>query len=86
MDETPTSFPDDTSTPPLPRLRAINVEVPEEVYWHIRQCATDSRLSMKDYMAKFCQEAWPYPNDDAASGQQHHADQHLRLQSLIMKG
>jgi hypothetical protein len=42
-------------------LRTINVEVPETVYWHVRQCAIASRLSMKDYMAKFCQEAWAYP-------------------------
>ena len=44
-----------------PRLRTLNVEVPEEVYWHVRQCATESRLSMKEYMAMFCREAWPYP-------------------------
>ena len=44
-----------------PRLRTLNVEVPEEVYWHVRECATESRLSMKEYMAKFCREAWPYP-------------------------
>ena len=41
--------------------RTINVEVPEQVYWHIRRCATQSRLSMKDFMAKFCREARPYP-------------------------
>lgn len=43
------------------RVRTINVEVPEEVYWHVRQCATASHMSMKDYMAKFCQESRPYP-------------------------
>jgi hypothetical protein len=42
------------------KLRAINVEVPEEVYWHIRNCATQSRLPMKDFMARFCQDARPY--------------------------
>ncbi len=40
--------------------RTINVEVPEAVYWHIRKCATQSQLSMKDFMAKFCREAQPY--------------------------
>jgi hypothetical protein len=44
-----------------PKLRTLNVEVPEEVYWHVRKCATESRLSMKEYMARFCQEARPYP-------------------------
>jgi hypothetical protein len=47
------------------RLRTINVEVPETVYWHVRQCAIASRLSMKDYMAKFCMEAFPYGPENA---------------------
>ncbi len=42
------------------RKRTINVEVPETVYWHVRKCATESRLSMKEYMTRFCQEASPY--------------------------
>jgi len=41
--------------------RTINVEVPEEVYWHVRRCATQSRLSMKEFMARFCREAQVYP-------------------------
>ena len=45
-----------------PKLRTLNVVVPEKVYWHVRKCAIESRLSMKEYMAKFCQEAWPYPS------------------------
>jgi hypothetical protein len=40
--------------------RVINVAVPEEVYWHIRQCATKSKMSMKDFMARFCREARHY--------------------------
>jgi hypothetical protein len=44
--------------------RTINVEVPEGVYWHVRQCATASRLSMKGFMAKFCMEAFPYGPDN----------------------
>lgn len=40
--------------------RTINVEVPNSVYWHIRKCAIESQLSMKDYMSKFCMEAFPY--------------------------
>ena len=40
-------------------MRTINVEVPEEVYWHVRTCATESRLPMKEFMARFCREAKP---------------------------
>jgi hypothetical protein len=47
------------------KLKTVNVVVPEEVYWHVRQCAIESRLSMKDYMAIFCREARPYPVDRA---------------------
>ncbi len=46
------------------RTRTINVEVPETVYWHVRKCATESRLSMKEYMAMFCQEAWTYSPEE----------------------
>lgn len=46
------------------RTRTINVEVPETVYWHVRKCATESRLSMKEYMTMFCQEAWPYSPEE----------------------
>lgn len=42
-------------------LRTLNVEIPEEAYWHIRKCATESRLAMKEFMARFCREARPYP-------------------------
>ena len=40
--------------------RTINVAVPEEVYWHIRRCATESKASMKEFMTRFCLEAKPY--------------------------
>lgn len=43
--------------------RTINAEVPESVYWRVRKCATESRLSMKEYLAKFCEEARVYPRD-----------------------
>jgi len=46
------------------RMRTLNVEVPEGVYWLVRQCATESRLSMKAFMAKFCREAHPYTSFD----------------------
>jgi hypothetical protein len=49
-----------TGTSVSRKLRAINVEVPEEVYWHVRNCAIQSRLAMKDFMARFCQDARPY--------------------------
>jgi hypothetical protein len=37
--------------------RTLNVELPASVYWHVRTCATESRMSMKDFMAIFCQNA-----------------------------
>lgn len=37
--------------------RVLNVAIPESVYWHLRQCATESRLSMKDYMSKIGKRA-----------------------------
>ncbi len=42
------------------RLRTLNVEIPDETYWHVRRCATESRLSLKEFMALFCREAHPY--------------------------
>ncbi len=48
-------------------LKTLNVEVPADVYWHVRKCATESRLSMKGYMAKFCREARPYQPEDLSA-------------------
>ncbi len=39
--------------------KVLNVSVPESVYWHIRRCASESRLSVKDFMAQFCRTATP---------------------------
>lgn len=53
-----------------PSKRTINVEVPDSVYWHIRKCAIESQLSMKDYMSRFCLEAFPYspaPSNERAA-------------------
>lgn len=41
------------------RRKVLNVSVPEPVYWHIRQCANESRMSLKQFMAAFCQTAKP---------------------------
>lgn len=43
--------------------KVLNVEVPEVVYWHIRKCATESRMSMKEFMSVFCTTATPIPFD-----------------------
>ena len=43
--------------------KTLNVLVPAEAYWHVRRCATESHLSMKEYMARFCLEARPYLPD-----------------------
>ncbi len=58
-DENPTGTATDTPTP----TRTISVEVPAWVYWHVRKCAMESRLSMKEYMARFCGEAFDYPQE-----------------------
>ena len=47
--------------------RTLNVEIPEDLYWHVRKCATESRLPMKEYMARFCQEARPYSPEESES-------------------
>ena len=48
------------------KMRALNVPVPEEVYWHVRAMALRSRLPFKKYMARFLAEAWPFPPDAEA--------------------
>jgi hypothetical protein len=47
----------DNSKMSTPETKILNVEIPESAYWHVRQCATESRMSMKDFMAIFCKEA-----------------------------
>ncbi len=47
--------------------RTLNVVIPADAYWHVRRCATESHLALKDYMARFCLEAKPYaPSDGKA--------------------
>lgn len=41
-------------------MKVLNVAIPESIYWHIRRCATDSRMSVKEFMAKFCKTAKPF--------------------------
>lgn len=45
------------------QTRVLNVAIPEWVYWHIRRCATESRMSLKSFMAVFCQSARPLQMD-----------------------
>jgi len=40
--------------------RTLNAVVPESVYWLVRRCATESQLSVKAYLARFCAEAHPF--------------------------
>jgi hypothetical protein len=39
--------------------KVLNVSVPTSVYWHIRRCASQSRMSVKAFMSEFCQTATP---------------------------
>ncbi len=41
--------------------KVLNVEIPEPVYWHIRSCATESRMSVKAFMTEFCKTATSLP-------------------------
>jgi hypothetical protein len=51
----------------LMKTRALNVEIPETVYWHVRRCATESRLSLKEFMATFCRSAKPVEATESES-------------------
>lgn len=44
---------------PAGPTKVLNVSVPESVYWHIRSCASESRMSIKNFMAHFCRTATP---------------------------
>lgn len=48
----------DQSCPASP-TKVLNVSVPKSVYWHIRSCASESRMSIKNFMAHFCRTATP---------------------------
>lgn len=50
-----------TGTPneSLLSTKVLNVVIPEAAYWHLRRCATASRMSMKEFMATFCMTATP---------------------------
>lgn len=43
----------------LQATRTLNVELPAAVYWHIRECATLSRMSLKEFMSEFGRSAQP---------------------------
>lgn len=42
--------------------KVLNVQIPEPVYWHVRFCASESRMSVKAFMAEFCKTAKPIGN------------------------
>lgn len=39
--------------------KTINVQVPDKIYWLVRECAVKSRCSMKEYVTRFCLHALP---------------------------
>ena len=45
--------------------KVLNVSVPASVYWHIRRCASQSRMSVKAFISEFCQTATPINAVDA---------------------
>lgn len=47
------------SSPSSLEMRTLNVELPACVYWHLRECATLSRMSLKEFMSEFGLTAQP---------------------------
>lgn len=43
------------------RSKVLHVDIPESVYWHIRQCAIESRMSVKAFVAELGRTASPLP-------------------------
>jgi len=41
--------------------RTLNVRISASTYWHIRDCANQSRMSVKDFMERFGKLATPFP-------------------------
>lgn len=57
----------------LQATRTLNVELPATVYWHLRECATLSRMSLKEFMSEFGRTAEPIdtqPKHSPSSTQQ----------------
>lgn len=44
-------------------VRVLNVEIAERAYWHVRKCAAESRMSLKQFMTEFCLSAKPIITD-----------------------
>lgn len=42
------------------RTKVLHVEIPEPTYWHIRKCAIESQLSMKDFVTELGRTASPF--------------------------
>lgn len=47
--------------------KVLNVSIPASVYWHLRFCASESRMSIKAFMAEFCKTAMPIIGDPVAT-------------------
>lgn len=46
-------------------IKVLHILLPEESYWHLQQCAIESRMSLKDYMAELGRNARPFVRDTA---------------------
>ena len=42
------------------QTKVLHVEIPEPTYWHIRKCAIESQMSMKDFVAELGRTASPF--------------------------
>lgn len=42
------------------QTKVLHAEIPEATYWHIRKCAIESQLSMKDFVAELGRTASPF--------------------------
>ncbi len=42
------------------RTKVLHVEIPEPTYWHIRKCAIESQMSIKDFVTELGRTASPF--------------------------
>lgn len=53
-----------------PGHRYVHVLVPDRTYNHVKVQASLSGMELPEYVAKFLQEAWPYPGPSSPLNQE----------------
>lgn len=73
-------MPDDNRSLPSSRInrtKVLHVDIPESIYWHIRHCAIESRLSMKAFVTELGRTAFPLKNNAEESNQDSANEQQI---------